>query len=166
MVEWFTEDPDDVWEGLDDRMRRRVHRWVARAETIIRARFPDLRARVAAGSIDAAAVAGVVEEMVDRAIQHEERDGISQEALPEWSVTYETGSGLGAGSILFLTTDEYALLAPPRRRPAGISSMRMRRSHEVEDPTPAVAAPRAGLDADGARGRVHRGPVDGQPASG
>lgn len=134
MPKWFTDNPDEVWEGLDTTMRRKVDRWIGRAETIIRTKFPDIQARINAETLDVAAVSGVVEEMVDRAIDHEERGGVETEGLPEWTVGYETGSGMGKGSKLYLTTDEFALLAP-KRKSRGTGSLRMRRSYEVTDPT-------------------------------
>lgn len=132
---WFTEDPNTVWDGLDDTMLRKVNRWIARAETIISTKFPDIDKRIEREVISVEAVSSVVEEMVERAIAHHERDGVEQEALPEWSVSYSQGQGMGTGSVLFLTNDEFALLAPPRQG-TRVGSMRMRRSYEVEDPTP------------------------------
>lgn len=135
MPTWFTDDPDEVWEGLDTAQLRKVTRWIGRAETIISTKFPTIQDRIDAGSLSVEAVAGVVEEMVDRAIDHEERGGVQTEGLPEWNVTYETGAGLGQGSRLYLTTDEFALLAPPKKKWRG-GSMRMRRAYEAEDPSP------------------------------
>lgn len=135
MPKWFTDNPDDVWEGLDETLLRKVERWISRAEVIITTKFPTIQERIDSGSLDVAAVSGVVEEMVDRAIDHYERDGVETEQLPEWSVGYETGQGMGKGSRLYLTTDEFALLAPPKKV-RGIGSLRMRRSYEVTDPTP------------------------------
>lgn len=135
MPKWFLEDPTTVWEGLDDALLRKVNRWIARAETIVTTKFPDIDARIERGQLSVEAVSSVVEEMVERAISHDERDGVEQEALPEWSVSYAQAQGIGKGSVLFLTNDEFALLAPPRLG-TRIGSMRMRRSYEVEDPTP------------------------------
>lgn len=132
---WFTEDPADVWENLDSGLLRKVERWVNRAEHIIRQRFPDIDQRVDSGELAPEVIAGVVEEMVTRAIDNEDRGGIESEELPEWSVKYATGVGLGRGSTLFLTTDEFALLAPPRQA-ARVSSIRMRRAYEATDPSP------------------------------
>lgn len=136
MPTWFVDNPDEVWEGLDGTQLRKVTRWIERSETIIATRFPDIQDRIESGVLSVKAVAGVVEEMVDRAISHEERGGVESEQMPEWSVGYETSSGLGKGSKLFLTTDEYALLAPPKKTRRGMGSIRMRRSYEATDPTP------------------------------
>lgn len=135
MPKWFTEDPTTVWDGLDDSLLRKVNRWIARAETIISTKFPDINARIEREVLSVEAVSSVVEEMVERAISHDERGGIEQESLPEWSVSYAQAQGMGTGSVLFLTNDEYALLAPPREG-TRVRSMRMRRAYEVEDPTP------------------------------
>lgn len=135
MPKWFTEDPSTVWDGLDDTLLRKVNRWIKRAETIITTKFPDIEKRIERGALSVEAVSSVVEEMVERAISHDERGGIEQEALPEWSVSYAQAQGIGKGSVLFLTNDEFALLAPPRLG-TRVGSMRMRRSYEVEDPTP------------------------------
>ena len=135
MPKWFTDEPDTVWQGLDDELLRRVRRWIARAESIISTRFPDVEKRIALGALTVEVVSSVVEEMVERAIKSDERDGVTTEELPEFKVQYASASGLGQGSTLFLTTDEFALLAP-RRVGTRVSSMRMRRSYEVTDPTP------------------------------
>lgn len=135
MSKWFTEDPAQVWDDLDTDLIRKATRWIERAETIIFTKFPTIQARIDAEQITVQAVAGVVEEMVDRALDHEERGGVVNEQMPEWQVGYETGQGMGKGSRLFLTTDEFALLAPPRKA-QGIGSVRMARSYEVTDPTP------------------------------
>lgn len=135
MPKWFLEDPSTVWDGLDEILLRKVNRWIDRAETIITTKFPDIDKRIEREVISVEAVASVVEEMVERAIAHYERDGVEQEALPEWSVSYAQAQGMGSGSVLFLTNDEFALLAPPRQG-TRLGSMRMRRAHEVEDPSP------------------------------
>lgn len=135
MPQWFTEDPDEVWEDLDTGMLRKVRRWIDRSEALILGKFPDIQKRIDDDVMDVRVVAGVVEEMVERAIAHEERGGVETEQMPEWSIDYEAGSGLGKGSKLFLTTDEFALLAPERKK-QHLGSMRMRRFYEVEDPTP------------------------------
>lgn len=134
MGKWFTDEPLDVWDDLEDSMLRKVTRWIDRAETIIETKFPDITRRIEVGSLSAAAVAGVVEEMVTRAIDHEQRDGVESEQMPEWQVQYTSSAGLGKGSLLFLTTDEWSLLAP-RSTGTRIGSIRMRRAHEVTDPT-------------------------------
>lgn len=135
MPKWFTEDPTQVWDGLDTDLLRKARRWIAQSETIISTKFPTIQTRIDAELISVEAVAGVVEEMVDRALDHEQRGGVVTEQMPEWSIGYETGQGMGKGSRLFLTTDEFALLAPPRKT-QGSGSARMARAYEVTDPTP------------------------------
>ncbi|TVS29801.1 hypothetical protein [Corynebacterium sanguinis] len=117
MPKWFLDPPTEVWGEMDDEERRKVDRLTRRAETFITAKFPDIQKRVDAGTLAPEVIADVVEEMVTRAIDYDDRGGVAKESLPEWSLEYESGSGLGKGSRLFLTTDEYALLAPARRRP-------------------------------------------------
>lgn len=136
MPKWFTDNPAEVWGGLDADMLRSVNRWIARAESIISTRFPDIEQRISRGVLTVEVVSSVVEEMVERAIKSDERGDLVSEELPEFKVQYSTSSGLGQGSTLFLTTDEFALLAP-RRVGTRVGSMRMRRSYEVSDPTPA-----------------------------
>lgn len=135
MPKWFTEDPMEVWPDLAEGKLARVQRWIRQAETIISTRFPNIQSRVDSGALTVDAIITVVEAMVGRAIDTDERDGISKEVLPEWEVEYQATQGLGTGSTLFLTTDEFALLAPSRSG-TRISSMRMRRSYEATDPTP------------------------------
>lgn len=135
MPTWFTEDPTTVWDDLGPDLLRKVTRWIDQAETIISTKFPTIQARIDAEKISVKAVAGVVEEMVGRAVDRELRGGVETEQMPEWSVGYETGQGMGKGSRLYLTTDEFALLAPPRTV-QGLGSVRMARAHEVADPTP------------------------------
>lgn len=135
MAMWFTDDPADVWEDQDAAMLRKIARWIDQAETIISTKFPTIQARIDTETISVKAVAGVVEEMVSRAVDRELRGGVESEQMPEWSVGYETGQGMGKGSRLYLTTDEFALLAPPRTV-QGLGSVRMARAYEVTDPTP------------------------------
>lgn len=135
MPKWFTEDPTTVWGQLTPEMLSKVNRWIGQCETIISTRFPGIQTRVDSGSLSVDAIITVVEGMVTRAIDNEDRDGIVKETLPEWGVEYATGQGLGTGSVLYFTTDEFALLAPSRSG-TRISSMRMRRSYEATDPTP------------------------------
>lgn len=136
MPRWFTDNPTTVWEDLDTVLLRKVTRWIERAEIIISTKFPTIQDRIDAGKLSVQAVAGVVEEMVERALDHEQRGGVVTEQMPEWQVGYEPGQGMGKGSRLFLTTDEFALLAPPPPKAPGIGSVRMARAYEVTDPTP------------------------------
>lgn len=135
MPKWFVEDPTEVWDGLDADSLRKVQRWIKRSEAIISTRFPDIAVRIERGTLSVDVVQSVIEEMVERALSSADRDGVKSESLPEWQVEYETGSGLGQGSVLYLTSDEFALLAP-RRDGTRLGSIRMRRSYEVADPTP------------------------------
>ncbi|WP_143340721.1 hypothetical protein [Corynebacterium glutamicum] len=132
---WFLDDPSTVWDLQDDRDQERVARWILQAETILEAKFPTMASRIEAGSLSVKTVQWVIEEMVTRAIDNDERGGAVTEQMPEWSIGYETGQGMGKGSKLFLTTDEFSLLAPPRES-RGLGSLRMARSYEVTDPTP------------------------------
>lgn len=133
--QWFLDDPATIWDLRDDRDQERAARWILQAETILEAKFPTLTSRIEAGSLSVKTVQWVIEEMVTRAIDNDERGGAVTEQMPEWSIGYETGQGMGKGSKLFLTTDEFSLLAPPRES-RGLGSLRMARSYEVTDPTP------------------------------
>lgn len=133
--QWFLDDPATIWDLRDNRDQERAARWILQAETILEAKFPTLTSRIEAGSLSVKTVQWVIEEMVTRAIDNDERGGAVTEQMPEWSIGYETGQGMGKGSKLFLTTDEFSLLAPPRES-RGLGSLRMARSYEVTDPTP------------------------------
>ena len=133
--QWFLDDPATIWDLRDDRDQERAARWILQAETILEAKFPTLTSRIEAGSLSVKTVQWVIEEMVTRAIDNDERGGAVTEQMPEWSIGYEPGQGMGKGSKLFLTTDEFSLLAPPRES-RGLGSLRMARSYEVTDPTP------------------------------
>ena len=87
------------------------------------------------GAPDLAGTAHPVRAMIGRALAADDRDGIRSEQLPEWQVEYDTGTGLGQGSTLYLTTDEYALLAPRSsgvRAGWSVGRHRSRRRHAAD----------------------------------
>lgn len=101
-----------VWPDADSAEQVRLERLVDRAEALIVQRFPTTLRRVEDGSLSATVVAGVVEDMVNRAVASQDRGGVEKLAYPE--VTMEWGSGgAGSGSLLYLTTDELLALTPP-----------------------------------------------------
>lgn len=112
MPRWLTDPVAEVWPGLSEDETRRVTRWVGRAELIIDQRFPATAARVEAGTMDVGIVAGVVEDMVTRALDKHRRGGLDKLSYPEVSMEW-SGSSAGEASTLFLTVDELMLLTPP-----------------------------------------------------
>lgn len=113
MPRWLTDSLDEVWPGLTEAEEKQVTRWVGRAEAIIAQRFPTTAARVEAEKLEAGVVAGVVEEMVSRALAKTRRGGMDKLAYPEVSMEWSDSGGAGTGSLLYLTMDELMLLTPP-----------------------------------------------------
>lgn len=112
MATWLTADPKTLWPHLDDTRLEEVKRLIERAEHIILQRFPSIPTRIQQHRLSVEVVAGVVEDMVTRAIAKEDRDGLTRLAYPEVTMQWETDGGLGQGSRLWLTTDEIVLLSP------------------------------------------------------
>lgn len=112
MATWLTADPKTLWPHLDDTRLEEVKRLIERAEHIILQRFPSIPTRIQQHRLSVEVVAGVVEDMVTRAIAKEDRGGLTQLTYPEVTMQWETDGGLGQGSRLWLTTDEIVLLSP------------------------------------------------------
>lgn len=112
MATWLTADPKILWPHLDDTRLEEAKRLIERAEHIILQRFPSIPTRIQQRRLSVEVVAGVVEDMVTRAIAKEDRGGLAQLAYPEVTMQWETDGGLGQGSRLWLTTDEIVLLSP------------------------------------------------------
>lgn len=113
MAMWLTTAPDEIWPGIAEDERVYATRMVERAERILATRFPTLETRVNKGDLDAAVVAGVVEDMVTRVLDRRARGGLDKLSYPEVQMEWSDGGGLGSGSLLYLTTDELVLLSPP-----------------------------------------------------
>lgn len=113
MAEWLTEEPRTLWPHLTAGRLAEASRLINRAESIIRQRFPTLQERIDKKELSAIVVAGVVEDMVSRAVEKAERGGLDRLQYPEVAMEWESDGGLGKGSKLWLTTDEIVLLAPP-----------------------------------------------------
>ena len=112
MATWLTVDPKILWPHLDDARLEEAKRLIERAEHIILQRFPSIPTRIQQRRLSAEVVAGVVEDMVTRAIAKDDRGGLTQLAYPEVTMQWETDGALGQGSRLWLTTDEIVLLSP------------------------------------------------------
>ncbi|BAM26398.1 MULTISPECIES: hypothetical protein [Corynebacterium] len=112
----------EIWPDLDGSRESYAERLVGRAEAIIMQRFPTLEKRTRDGSISASVVAGVVEDMVTRALDKTGRGGMDKLAYPEVQMEWSSDGGLGSGNLLWLTTDEIVLLSPPQ--PRGVFSIR------------------------------------------
>lgn len=101
-----------VWPDADRERQAYLARLVDRAEALVVQRFPMTPRRVEDGSLSHTVVAGVIEDMVNRAVASQERGGVDKLAYPE--ITMEWGNGgAGSGSLLYLTTDELLALTPP-----------------------------------------------------
>lgn len=103
-------DVQAVWRPLTDSEIEIVDAQLAFASTIIRSQVPTVDARIAAGTLDEALVAGVAVAMVRRFMVNP--DGIRQEAIEDYSYTRD--SALSAGSV-YLSDAELALLRGRRR---------------------------------------------------
>lgn len=111
MGRWLTE-PEAVWPDLFPEQADRVTRLVDRAEAIIAQRFGKTAKRIEAGGLAVEVVAGVVEDMVTRALDKTSRGGLDKLSYPEVSMEWADG-GAGTGSLLYLTIDDLHLLTPP-----------------------------------------------------
>lgn len=112
MATWLTADPKTLWPHLDSARLEDAKRLIERAESIVLQRFPSIPTRIQQRRLSTEVVAGVVEDMVTRAIAKEDRGGLTQLAYPEVTMQWETDGALGQGSRLWLTTDEIVLLSP------------------------------------------------------
>lgn len=111
---WLTDPPETLWPSMSAQRLAEASRLIPRAEAIILQRFSDIQQRIAEGKISLTVVAGVVEDMVGRALAKSDRDGLEKLQYPEVMMEWESDGGLGQGSKLWLTTDEVVLLAPSR----------------------------------------------------
>ncbi|APM36589.1 hypothetical protein ACQXY3_10225 [Corynebacterium diphtheriae] len=112
----------EIWPDLDGSRESYAERLVGRAEAIIMQRFPTLEKRTRDGAISISVVAGVVEDMVTRALDKTARGGMDKLAYPDVQMEWSADGGLGSGNLLWLTTDEIVLLSPPQ--PGGAFSIR------------------------------------------
>lgn len=112
----------EIWPDLEDSRESYAERLVGRAEAIIMQRFPTLEKRTRDGAISISVVAGVVEDMVTRALDKTARGGMDKLAYPDAQMEWSADGGLGSGNLLWLTTDEIVLLSPPQ--PSGAFSIR------------------------------------------
>lgn len=113
MPMWLTDQPETIWPGISSERLAEATRLIPRAEAIILQRFSDIQQRIDEGKISLTVVAGVVEDMVSRAVEKAERGGLDRLQYPEVAMEWESDGGLGKGSKLWLTTDEVVLLSPP-----------------------------------------------------
>ncbi|WP_042891651.1 hypothetical protein [Corynebacterium ulcerans] len=120
MARWLTQ-PKKLWTDADSAELSRIDRLIERAEAIILQRFPVTAQRVVDGKLSTTVVAGVVEDMVNRAIASQDRGGIDRLSYPEVTLEW-SDNGAGGGSLLYLTMDELLLLTPPE--PQAVFSVR------------------------------------------
>lgn len=116
----FLLNPSEIWPDVDDAQLQRIVRLIDRAEALIMQRFPTLRKRVDDQALSLTVVAGVVEDMVTRALAHLDRGGVEKVSYPEVTLEWASG-GAGNGSLLYLTVDELLALTPPE--PAAVFSI-------------------------------------------
>lgn len=112
MPAWLTVPPQALWPGRGEEHLAYAARMIERAEAIILGRFPDIGERLSRGEISLSVVAGVVEDMVTRALNSFARGGLVRLGYPDADMQWESGGGAGEGSVLFLTVDELLLLTP------------------------------------------------------
>lgn len=96
-----------------------ISRVISKAQARLKDRFPNLDERIAAGHPSADTVTGVIEDMVLRVLRNP--NGYRSVAIDDYNRTID--SALSAGR-LYLSEDEAALLAPPRRRLGHVRSVR------------------------------------------
>lgn len=108
----------DIPEG--ENVDASLARLIEKAEGRLLARVPSVPARVAAGTLDGALVAGVVEDMILRVVSNPR--GVRSMSIDDYSETLERAAS-GAG--LYLTPDEVALLAGPSRAGGAVGSIRL-----------------------------------------
>lgn len=107
------EDIAGVWRALTAGEETRVTVLIDHASRIVRLRWTDLDARIAAGTLNAALVAQVVARMVTRVMDLPAGTGVKQtsETVGPYSSSTTYDAAMAARS-LFLDDDDVALLAP------------------------------------------------------
>ncbi|MFI5504467.1 hypothetical protein ACFLIN_03770 [Corynebacterium kutscheri] len=108
----FLQNPSEIWPTADATQLKLITRLIDRAEALVMQRFPTLEKRLLTGALSVTVVAGVVEDMVTRAVAHLDRGGVEKLSYPEISLEWASG-GAGTGSLLYLTVDELLVLTPP-----------------------------------------------------
>lgn len=106
--------------ALEAEERAAVGLYLPAASAMVRARFPTVDARIAAGSLNASVVAVVVATAVDRALRNPE--GLKQQATGSVSLTYDRVDS----TRLYLTDRDVAQLVPTRTGRAVIGTARLK----------------------------------------
>ena len=106
-----------IYRPLTDTERPVVTALLARASRILRARMPDVDARIAAGTLDAELVADVVSAAVlrtvrGRGIDDPDRPALRAETVGPFRRDFDTSVATASVELAF-TAGELALLAPP-----------------------------------------------------
>lgn len=96
-----------------------IGRVIAKAQDRVEAAFPTIGDRVAAGTIPADRVKGVIEDMVIRVLRNP--NAYRQVSIDDYSRMIDTAVSSGA---LYISPEERTLLTPKRRRPA-VRSLRL-----------------------------------------
>lgn len=98
------DDVEELWRPLSDEEAVRAARLLVVVSAQVRARVGDLDVRIADGTLDPELAAATVVAVVARALQNP--DGIRQESIGDYSVTY------ASGGLLLSDADLADLLSP------------------------------------------------------
>lgn len=111
--------PSDIeagWRPLTDAEAAIAPAQLAYASAIIRDEFPDIDARIAAGTLSAELVKFVARDMVKRTLMNP--NGLRQEQLEDYSYTRDTAISDGS---MYLTDEERRRLSARGRRSGSFS---------------------------------------------
>lgn len=97
-----------------------IARLIAKAEQRVLLRVASVPARIEAGTLQADAVAGVVEDMVLRVMRNPR--ALRQVSIDDYA---ETIDNIASGGELYLTDNEATLLAPPVGARSRVGSIRL-----------------------------------------
>lgn len=103
-------------------------RWLARAESAILARIPDLTDRIVAGTVDITTVADVEASAVARVVRNPEGLRQVSKTIDDGTVSKTRDTVLSDGQLR-ITSEEWARLIPPS------TIFSIRGSHEPDVPT-------------------------------
>lgn len=103
-----TTDVEDVWRPLSDAEITVATALLRVASRVVRARFPDVDDRIAAGNLDAQDVADVVALMVKRAMLSPAADGVESQAQTAGPFSVSNRYANAEGNV-YMTAEEKLL---------------------------------------------------------
>ena len=109
-----------VWRALTPAEEATTEFYLEFASEIIRMHLPSIDARIAAGTLSAVLVKGVVVAMAKRALVNPEGLRSVQRQIEDYSETLTRDASLGSGGV-FLSADELAMLSTRRGRAFSIT---------------------------------------------